>query len=43
MTITMSDAPDPYRECHHGVARQPGFVGLVLYDDVYQEAHTVDP
>ena len=34
----MTDSPDPYRQCHHGVARQPDFVSLVLYDDVYQEA-----
>jgi hypothetical protein len=27
---------DPYRQCHHGVARQPDFVSPVLYDDVYQ-------
>lgn len=29
----------PHAQCHHGVAHQPGFVGLVLYDDVYQRAH----
>jgi hypothetical protein len=26
---------------HHGVAHQPdAFVGLILYDEVYQRAHT---
>ena len=34
----MSDGPDPFRQCHHGVVRLPGeFVSLVLYDETYQQ------
>ena len=37
--MTDNHEPDPKRECHHGVAHQPGeFVGLALYDDVYQDS-----